>query len=858
MKIMCGRAFFAIMAFILLVAEAMAAPKTDRQTATPSLAISDDPVVHSFPIVSENQVATIVVSSEDHDVVTTASEAVAADIRLVTGREVSVLNQPSLAAPSSPLILAGTLGRSPLIDQLAKKGKIKAHAVSGQWEVFGIEIVEKPLKGVRQALVIYGSDPRGTAYGLFHLSRLMGVSPWAWWADVTPRHRNGLYVSGSYVSKEPSVKYRGMFINDEDWGLTPWAGHGPDKNIGNIGPATYTKVMELLLRLRANILWPAMHACSFGFWADKKNVEVARKYDIVLGSSHCEPMVLNNLREYGPFLKRKGYADIPEDKLYNENYLKEFYDWTTHPDWVKEYWAMRVGEGRGMDVMYTLGMRGVHDGGINGYKGAASTARGLTDIIAYQRQLIADSLGGDPTKVPQLFIPYKEVLEAYNAGLQVPEDVTLCWVDDNHGYIRQMPTPAEQKRSGGNGIYYHLSYYGSPISYLWLSTISPTLASFELTKAYDQQVRTLWVINVGDIKPQECEFEFCMDLAYDIEAWTPQNAWRYARHWSAETFGEDVADELAEIRLEYYRLAASSKPEHITSDDIILTDEERSARIAAYQTLCRRVERLKPSIPVALRDAYYQLVEYPVRGAADQNVKALREKQSHTYARAGWGQTALRYAAQSRAAYDEIQELTRRYNKETSGGKWDYMMSCHPAPNRGNLAAPKPATERDIAETVTEVVSPWTAVVPGGQFTDSSTGVQAIRGLGNSDFAATVWPLDLTAYPEGSLSAPHADYDVPVCKGKNTIVVRCLSSFPLNATYGLRVGIVLGEQPMQTLSVKTKAMSNYGNNWHKTVLKGYSPAEIQYEAPEDGILRVRLYFMDPGLVVNDIYVVSQP
>ena len=845
-------------------------------SSQPQLTITTTPSAGAFPIVANGRTVTIAYDKADHAVVGTVADAVAADIQLVTGQkpEVTALCWRGFAIPapphSSPLIIAGTLGRSEVIDQLAAKHLLKnAAQVSGKWETFAIEIVTLPklksqtsnLKS-QTALIVYGSDPRGTAYGLFHLSRLMGVSPWVWWADVVPEHKAALYAQGSYVSREPSVKFRGMFINDEDWGLTPWAAHSVDKNIGNIGPGTYVHVMELLLRLRANTLWPAMHACSFGFWVDKKNVELARQYDIVLGSSHCEQMALNNLREFGPFLKRKGYADIPDDKLYNEGYLKDFYNWTTHQDWVKEYWAMRVGEGRGMEVMYTLGMRGVHDRGINGFKDAKETARGLADIIAYQRQLISDSLGGDPTKIPQLFIPYKEVLEAYNEGLQVPDDVTLCWVDDNHGYIRQMPTPAEQQRSGGNGIYYHLSYYGTPISYVWLSTVSPTLASFELTKAYTQNARNLWIINVGDIKPQECEFEFCMDLAYDVDAWQPQHAWRYARHWSQETFGDDVADELAEIRLEYYRLAASGKPEHITSNDILLTDEERSARISDYRRLCQRVDRVRPLIPARLQDAFYELVEYPVKGAAAQNVKALREKQSHVYAQAGQLLTAAKYATEAQQAYDDIQQLTRKYNKDIAQGKWDYMMDCHPTPNRGNLAAPKlptfsaeSATASAAAET-SEVLSPRTAVIPGGQFVAASANVQTIRGLGNSDYAATVWPLDLTAYNAagGTLNAPYADYDVPVLKGQNTITVRALCSFPLNTGYDLRVGIALPDRQPQVISVMTKAMNNYGNNWHKTVLKGYSPAEVIFESPQDTTIRLRVYFMDPGLVINDIYV----
>ncbi|MCR5180229.1 MAG: glycosyl hydrolase 115 family protein, partial [Bacteroidaceae bacterium] len=407
-----------------------------------SLELTSDPASASFILVGQKDTTCIVVDAEDAEVVRTAAACLAADLEAVAGAQVPVYDE--VRRGSMP-ILAGTLGSSPLVDRLLTQGILQGVDIRGKWECFGMQVVEQPMSGIERALVVYGSTPRGTAYGLLELSRMMGVSPWIWWADVVPRHRPELYLSGSRMeSSEPSVRYRGIFLNDEDWGLEPWAATKMDKSFNNIGPNAYARIMELLLRLRGNTLWPAMHPCSRAFWDLKENLPVARKYDIMLGSSHCEQMLRDNEWEW----RRAPWNGTNEDWDYPSNKTK-----------IQQYWAERVGESRGFSAMYTLGMRGVHDWGISGYPSTDDKVRGLSEIIAYQRQLLRDSIG-DPATIPQLFIPYKEVLEAYNAGLQVPEDVTLCWVDDNHGYIRQMPKQQEQARSGGNGIYYHISYWG--------------------------------------------------------------------------------------------------------------------------------------------------------------------------------------------------------------------------------------------------------------------------------------------------------------------------------------------------------------------------------------------------------------
>ena len=805
-------------------------------TASAQIQLSTENSSGALPIVTSSEVAVIVTDKADAEVVATAADCVAHDLQAVTGKALTVSH--SLPKGQS-VIIAGTVGQSPLVDALIAKGKVDASKVSGKWEAYSLQMVEKPQKGIRRALVIIGSTPRGTAYGLFELSRLAGVSPWIWWADVTPKKKATLYATGTQLTVgEPSVKYRGIFINDEDFALFPWASKGIDKQYNNIGPNTYARVMELLLRLRANTLWPAMHLCSEAFWANKDNLPVAKRYDIMLGSSHCEQMLRDNEWEW----RHAPWNGVNEDWNYVTNKKK-----------IQTYWEERVKESVGYDGMYTLGMRGVHDWGISGYPTTEDKVRGLTEIIGYQRDLLGKYFD-DVTKVPQLFIPYKEVLDAYNAGLQVPEDVTLCWVDDNHGYIRQLPKPAEQARSGGNGVYYHVSYWGTPADYLWIASHSPSLMSYELSRAYDQGIRTLWVINVGDIKPAEMELEFCMDLAWDVSQWTPENAIGYSRAWAAKTFGEAYADEIAAIKRDYYRLAAGGKPEHLHI--ISYSNDDKDRRISEYESLVERVDALKRNIPADLQDAFFQLIEYPVKGAYYMNVKTFRAAQSIELGNLGHRDMALQYAADARKAYSMIEQLTNQYNNDIAGGKWNGMMNFKP---RGleHFNMPATVTPTSIRNGAIPLTKEDVTVIPAADYKKASPKVKTIEGLGINKSSLTVWPLDMTAYNTSSASAqgeaPFVEYEVPVKKGKNHIEVRCLSNFPINTNYDLRVALTVldgsaAQSPVIT-SLKTIAMEG---KWHTTVAQGYNDAAIDYVSGQKKTVTLRIALLDPGVVVSEI------
>ena len=422
---------------------------------------------------------------------------------------------------------------------LIRQTGIDVSMLRGKHEAFLLTVSPKG------RLIIAGSDKRGTAYGIMELSRLIGVSPWEWWADVIPEPRKEFVLPASYKDlQEPSVEFRGIFINDEDWGLTPWSGltYEPTPVKGQIGPKTHARIFELLLRLRANTFWPAMHECSVPFYFTKGNKEVADKYGIYIGTSHCEPMMRNTNGEW----KRDGKGE---------------YDYVNNSENVRLFWEERVKEVAGYDNLYTLGMRGVHDGAMKGAKTVNEQKQVLERVLKDQRSLLASYVDKTVANIPQVFIPYKEVLDVYNAGLEVPDDVTLMWCDDNYGYIRHFPTAAEKARKGGNGIYYHISYWGRPHDYLWLCTVQPGLIYQQMTQAYERGIRKMWVLNVGDIKPGEYQIELFLDMAWDIGEMKKQGVTKHLYRFLEREFGQAVATQTLPVLLEHYRLAYIRKPE---------------------------------------------------------------------------------------------------------------------------------------------------------------------------------------------------------------------------------------------------------------------------------------------------------
>ena len=633
----------------------------------------------SFKVAHANKVASIYVSSDDYSVCRIAADCLAKDIEAVCGIEPEIVHD--ISGLTGDVIIIGTLGASNVIDSLAADSKIDISDITGQWETFALEVIENPVGEIDNALVIVGSDRRGTAYGVFDLSEKMGVSPWFWWADVPIRFRDSIIVrDGRYKQGPPSVKYRGIFINDEDWGLHPWAKNTYSPEDGYIGPKVYEKVFELLLRLKANHIWPAMHNCTKAFNAFEENKFIADDYGIVMGSSHCEQMLRNNVWEWSRWDPATGSQGS--------------WDWCTNSSQIQEYWQERVEANAEFENVYSTGMRGVHDGSMpcSGASSYQKVQKMEDEVFPAQQQLIANWVDQDYASVPQVFCPYKEVLDLYDLDMQVPEYMTLLWPDDNHGYIRRLSNSSEQTRSGRSGVYYHMSYWGSPHDYLWLCSTGPGLIWEEMKKAYDYGADRVWVFNVGDIKPAEISMEFGLRLAWNINCWDNTNLRDYLEYWAWREFGPDHKTDIANILVEYYRLGLTRKPEHLTSSgegfSFVDYNDEAQSRIDAYKSLEDKAASIYQSLSGIYKDSFFQLVLYPVRGASLMNQKILYAQKSIAYSSQN-RVSANDYAQMAQSAYDQIKSETSYYNDVISGGKWKDMMSYNP---RGLAVFNMPAT----------------------------------------------------------------------------------------------------------------------------------------------------------------------
>ena len=650
-----------------------------------------------FDLVDNGSAPTIFVSGGDAPVVEIAARAFAGDVERVSG----VKPRVSQDAPNGrTAILAGTIGGSPLIDKLIAEKRIAVDKIAGQSEAYTIALVEKPVPGVARALVIAGADRRGTAYGIFKLSEKIGVSPWVWWAEAAPTRRSSLKLdAGTIVQGSPSVRYRGIFINDEDWSIRPWATRTIDPS-GDIGPTTHAHIFELLLRLRANYLWPAMHKVTSAFNQVPGNAEMADRYAIVMGASHAEPMLRNNVAEWN--FEQRGEFNYAKNRLN-----------------IVQYWRDRVRANHQYENVYTVGMRGIHDSPAEMNRGNDGVLL-LEQVVSDQRGLFKDA-GMDPTKVPQVFVPYKEVLDIYRKGMTVPDDVTLGWVDDNYGYIRQLSTKAEQKRSGGAGVYYHISYWGVPNDYLWLDSTPPALIGEEMGKAWATNARRLWVLNVGDIKPGEKGISYFMDLAYDFDGTSKLGQHGWLKQWAENTFGSEQADAIATLLGDYYRLNFARKPEHMGWNDAetaprptqfspVAYGDEAGIRTAEYKALDQRAEAIAATLPKDKRDGFYHLVLYPVRGSAMMNVKMLDADRSFLYAHQGRASANL-YAASSAEAFRAIKKATDVYNA-SGDGKWAHFMHDEPRYqsvfNMPPVSGVKPLAAPGLGVAVEGSVDAWT------------------------------------------------------------------------------------------------------------------------------------------------------
>jgi hypothetical protein len=788
-----------------------------------------------FALVQSGSAAPILYDAADAKVVGLTAGFFADDVQRVTGVRPIVTN--SLSESVSRIVLIGTIGHGANLDNLIAAGKIDVSAIRGGWERYQIEVVENPFPSVKRALVIAGSDRRGTAYGVFSLSAAMGVSPWYWWADVPPRTMPEVYVNAArFVSVEPSVRYRGIFLNDEDWGLRPWASKTFDPENGNIGPKTYTKIFELLLRLRANYLWPAMHPGTLPFNSFPTNREIADAYAIVMGSSHCEQMLRDNVGEW-------------DEKNYGE------YNFVTNPSGVLKYWEERVRENGKFENVYTVGMRGIHDGAMPGGGTEREKAARLHTIIADQREMLARLVNTNLAQAPQIFCPYKEVLPLYRLAPDIPDDITLVWPDDNFGYIRQFSNSRERARSGGAGVYYHVSYYGRPYDYLWLCSTPPALIAEEMTKAYDYGANKVWLLNVGDLKPAELDIEFFLNLAWNPHAWNGTNTYDLLRPQLARDLGEKSAPQLTSILAEYYRLNFQRKPEHLPQTNVFSANEA-ARRVMEWRHLVTLADKAANELPSKSQDAFFELIGYPVKAAAAMNEKCL---------------------AGSKAAANEIHRLTERYNNEIAGGKWRYIMSDNP---RKQIDFGVPTVSSTVSNAIFNEEKRWNQTAPARRLNGTNVdsvdathfvAVEAenpsafipgkdanwrkIDGLGYNGEAVDIFPTTaaVRSTPEKiSTESPCLQYKILLqTAGDWQITVRALPTFSVDTGKPQRYAIALDDETMQIVSLPL-SQDERNRTWGENVLRNAALTTSRHAVSQPGLHTLKIWMVDPGIVLDAV------
>ena len=598
----------------------------------------------TFTLSASARSAPLHISSQDYSGVLRVLKHLQADIGRVTGA------QPAISVdtiPRSPeIIVVGTLGRSPLIDGLVRDKKLDVGGITGRWETFLIQVIEKPFPGVDRALVVTGSDKRGTIYGMYDLSAQIGVTPWYWWADVPARRQSSLYViPGRHTQGSPAVRYRGIFINDEAPALSGWA----YEKFGGFNHRFYEHVFELILRLKGNYLWPAMWGRAF-YDDDSLNPKLADEYGVVIATSHHEPM----MRAHDEWRR---YGEGPWNYEKNDSVLREF-------------WREGIERMNSYESVVTVGMRGDGDEPMTEQANIALLER----IVKDQRKILGEVTGKEVWTIPQVWALYKEVQEYYDKGMRVPDDVTLLLCDDNWGNIRKLPKPGDPPRAGGYGIYYHYDYVGGPRNYKWLNTNQISRVWEQMHLAYRHGVDRIWIVNVGDIKPMEFPTEFFLDYAWNPEKWPAERLPEYTRLWTRQQFGAEHSQEIAEILTRYTRYNSRRKPELLSPDTYSLVNyREAETVVADYHKLAEKAQRIYDSLPAEYKDAFYQLVLHPVTACSNLNELYVTVGRNRLYAAQRRAATNS-LAEKARALFDKDSAISYYYNRVMGSGKWNHIM----------------------------------------------------------------------------------------------------------------------------------------------------------------------------------------
>ncbi|EQB16269.1 glycosyl hydrolase 115 family protein [Sphingobium lactosutens] len=767
-------------------------------------------VATRFSFVTGGRPVNILIDSAADPAVEHVANSFAADLELISG-STPALMKDAVGATQGPIVLIAVKGQSALLDRLVANGKIRTDDLDGQWEAFRRVVVRQPFAGISQALVVIGSDRRGAIFGTYDLSQRLGVSPWYWFADVPVVRRANATIAIPQRLEKPKVRYRGFFINDEDPCLSGWA----KKKFGGVNSAMYARVFELLLRMKGNYLWPAMWGKAFAL-DDPKNIPLADAMGVVMGNSHHEPMLRAQAEWHrGAESGAKGGA----------------WNYETNAENLREFWRggiermMAKGDGKGYESVVTVGMRGDGDEAM-----AEGTATELLERIVHdQRAIIADVTGRPASQQPQVWALYKEVQDYYDQGMQVPDDVILLFADDNWGQIRRLPANGAPDRAGGHGVYYHFDYVGVPRNYKWINTNQIEKIWQQMDLAYRRNARAMWIFNVGDIKPMEYPLSFAMAMAWDPEALTPAALAAYPQDWAKATFGVDLAAPIGQMVTTYSKYAARRKPELIDQDsfglggirDNGLDGGEFGGLVAQWDELEARMLDVRNRLRADQRDAYFQIVEFPITALA--NLYRL-------YYAAAWNK-ALAARNDARANYfaDQVEETFRRDKDLTdqyhslNGGKWDGMMAqVHMSyviwndPTQQTM----PSITRVAADTPADRRNQKPVFVPGPAIDDAIIPIEAVDFTRANDANGLHWTTianlgrtkgAVVALPQGQAATRQSDqvridYEIDVKRaGPAEVTLYLAPTLDTLGGEGNRIGVSIDDGPVQMLQFGLEA-----------------------------------------------------
>lgn len=814
--------------------------------------ISDKNERGDFPIVA-NSATTIYTDKNDDWLVQKTASLFQNDVEMVTGKKPNISHE--LPSKANNIIISGTITGSKLIQQLIQDKKINVDLIKNKWEAYQIQVINNPFKGIGRALVIAGSDKRGTAYGVFTISKQMGVSPWYYWADVPAKRKKEVFVKGgTYRFGPPSVKYRGIFLNDEAPALSGWV----HENFGNFNHLFYDKVFELLLRLKGNYLWPAMWGSAFNN-DDTLNPVMANKYGIVMGTSHQEPM--NQATEHW------------------RHEHEGAWNYQTNDSVLRAFWKQGIENMDHRETIVTIGMRGNGDKPMT----EGSNIALLERIVRDQRKIIAEVTGKPASQTPQDWALYKEVQDYYDKGMRVPDDVTLLFSDDNWGNLRRLPKLNAKPRSGGYGIYYHFDYVGAPRNYKWINTNNIARVWEQMHLAYSYGVDKIWIVNVGDLKPMELPISFFLDYVWNTKKITVDNIGNYYTEWASQQFGQKYAKQIGDILQKYSQYIARRKPELLSPETYSLTNYNEADRVInQYHQLVAEAEKINTELPAEYKDAYFELALFPVKAFVNLNELYVAVAKNRWLASEN-NIAANKYADEAKEFYKTDSLLSYQYNHELANGKWNHMMDQthigytywqEPRFNKmpwvkyvSDTSQKKESVKIDVRNKTSENLIPKNAKgnifyekngyvsIEGSNYSKAINAKnikwKIIPGIGKDGNGITTFPVTIK---EKSLTKgnPHLEYDIYVYD-TGTIKLDAYFSPTLNFendSLGLQYAISIDNEKPQIVSINKDDKNE--RTWAKWVSNNIIIKSTEHQISKPGKHIVKYWMISPAVVLQKI------